>query len=566
MIILGINIGQNANNEQAHDGGACLLIDGLISGAISEERLTREKYCGGYKYAVEHLLKQANITINDVNIVAISSYGCEPDLNLFIKDLDFPKTCRIEMVPSHHLSHACSAFYPSKYERALVLVADNEGNILGKRKYKDMWKNPMERVSLYLGEDTNINLLERDIDKDDMVSLGELYGNMTHYVGFNSYQQAGKTMALASFGNFKYFADVPLIKLLDNGKIECPMKNEYMNSSQEIKRYFSLYNHDLPNERNPLKDPAEGIWADLSAAIQHQLEEALLHKIRYWIKKTNCTSLCLAGGIALNCVANRRLLEETSLEHLYVQPNAGDQGQSLGNVLYAWHILLNKKEPVHIPGAGVYLGGEYTKDECLETLDKYKNMLQYKLSNDVVDDVAQLLANGAIVGWFQGRSEWGPRALGNRSILADPRKSSTKDHINKAVKHREYFRPFAPVVPLEMADKYFNISQPCPNMTMVATVTEEAFNCIPATVHIDGTARLQTVTKQENPLLHNLLYKFSSYSNVPVLLNTSFNDNNEPIVETPYDAIKTFINTQIDILVLGNIIVRKIENNERGHI
>ena len=300
------------------------------------------------------------------------------------------------------------------------------------------------------------------------------------------------------------------------------------------------------------------MWADLSAAMQHQLEEALLHKIKYWIEKTNCTSLCLAGGIALNCVANRRLLEETSLEHLYVQPNAGDQGQSLGNVLYAWHVLLNKTEPVQIPGAGVYLGGEYTKDECLNALKDYNNVLEYRTSDDVVDEVAKLLADGSIVGWFQGRSEWGPRALGNRSILADPRKASTKDHINQAVKHREYFRPFAPVVPLEKANNYFHISQPCPNMTMVANVTEESFTSIPATVHVDGTARLQTVTEQENPLLHKLLNKFSTYSGVPVLLNTSFNDNNEPIVETPSDAIRTFMNTQIDILVLGDIIIKKI--------
>lgn len=556
MTILGINVGLNADNEQAHDGGACLLIDGTISGAISEERLTREKYCGGYKKAVEHLLKQASITIEDIDIVAVSCYGCEPDLNLFLKELNFPKSCKIEMIPSHHLSHACSAFYPSGYERALILVADNEGNILGKRKYKEMWKNAMERVSLYIGEGTNIKLLERDIDGDDMVSLGELYGNMTHFVGFDSYQQAGKTMALASFGDYNRFSDVPLIELLPNGKIKCPMQNDYMNSSEEIKRYFSLHGHNLPDRRNPLTEPAEGIWADLASTTQHQLEEALLHKIRYWIKKTNCKSLCLAGGIALNCVANRRLLEETELERVYVQPNAGDQGQGLGNVLYVWYTLLHKTEPVKIPGAGVYLGGEYTEVECLKELKNYENILEYKISNNIIDDVAKILSNGSIVGWFQGRSEWGPRALGNRSILADPRSASMKDHINSRVKHREYFRPFAPVVPLDVANKYFNLSQPCPYMTMVANVKEEALDIIPATVHVDGTARLQTVTEQDNRLLYELLYKFASYSGVPVLLNTSFN-NNEPIVETPSDAIKTFLNTQIDTLVLGNIIVTK---------
>lgn len=561
MIILGINVGKNADNAQARDGGACLLIDGVIRGAIAEERLTRDKYCGGYSKAMEHLLKQASISLKDVDIIAVSCYGCEPNIDLF-NDLDFPKNCRLEMVPSHHLSHACSAFFPSQFDKALVLVADNEGNILGPRHHEEMWKNSMERTSLYMGRGTDIHLLERDMDGEDVVSLGELYGNMTRFIGFKSYQQAGKTMALASFGDPNRFSNVPLIELLDEGKIRCPMRNEYMNSSQEIRRYFASFGYVLPYERNALLEPPEGIWADLAAAMQFQLEEALLHKVRYWTLKTGCRSLCLAGGIALNCVANRRLLDETPLERLYVQPNSGDQGQSLGNVLYAWHTLLGRREPVQIPGAGVYLGGEYTRDECISALDAYKDILQYSISKTIVDDVAYLLAKGSIVGWVQGRSEWGPRALGNRSILADPRKSDMQDHINNAVKHRESFRPFAPVVPLEVADRYFHISDPCPSMTLVAHVKKEWRDAIPATVHVDGTARIQTVAVDDNPLLHALLHKFASYSGVPVLLNTSFNDNDEPIVETPTDAIRTFTKTRMDILVLGDIIIYKRKDKE----
>ena len=558
MIILGINVGKNVDNAQARDGGACLLIDGVISGAIAEERLTRNKYCGGYKQAVDHLLKQASISIEDVDIIAVSCYGCEPDINLF-KDLDFPKSCKVVMVPSHHLSHACSAFYPSGFDKSLILVADNEGNILGPRTHKEMWKNSMERLSLYMGEDTKVELIERDMDQEDQVSLGELYGNMTRFVGFHSYLQAGKTMALASFGNPKHFANVPLIECLDGGKIRCPMRNEYMNSSKEIIRYFSLFGHKLPPERNAATTSPDGIWTDLAATLQNQLEQALLHKVKYWVQKTGCRSLCLAGGVALNCVANRKLFDETPLERIYVQPNAGDQGQSLGNVLYVWHTLLNKKEKVKIPGNGVYLGGEYAEKECIAALEKHKDALQYSKSNDVINDTACMLNDGAIVGWFQGRSEWGPRALGNRSILASPCDVKMRDYINDAVKHRESFRPFAPVVPLEVADKYFKTSFPCPTMTVIANVTDEAYKSIPATVHVDGTARIQTVTAEENKLLHNLLHKFASYSNVPVLLNTSFNDNNEPIVETPEDAIRTFINTHMNTLVLGNIIVHKKE-------
>lgn len=555
-VILGINVGENTDHQTAHDGGACLMIDNKIVGAISEERLTRQKYCGGYDQAIRHLLKQANITLDDVDIVAVSSYGCEA-MSVNVEKLNFPKHCRIEIVPSHHLSHACSAYYPSKYEKALILVADNEGNILGERKYEEMWKNPMERLSLYMGEGSEIKLLERDMDKEDMISLGELYANFTKFVGFKTYLNAGKTMALASFGDRNKFGDVELLRLMENGKIECPMNNDYCNSSNEIRRYFATYGYTLPEQRNPNIEREEGIWQDLAALVQYQLEEALLHKIRYWVKKTNCKSLCLAGGVALNCVANRRLLDEVPLDRLYIQPNCGDQGQSLGNVLYVWHSVLGKTEPVEIPGAGVYLGGEYSKEECLKAVEQKLDVLDYHVSDDVIDEVAQILVNKKIIGWFQGRSEWGPRALGNRSILADPRDEKMRDYINSAVKHREGFRPFAPVVPLEDADTFFDVAAPCPSMTIVAYAKETANELAPAIVHVDGTARIQTITNEDNPRLHKLLTTFGKYTGVPILLNTSFNDNNEPIVENPYDAIRTFLRTEMDVLVLGDIIVTK---------
>lgn len=556
IVILGINVGENADHDIAHDGGACLMIGNKIVGAIAEERISRKKYCGGYSNAVKHLLKQANISIEDVDIVAVSSYGCEARLEN-IGELGFPEKCRIELVPSHHLSHACSAFYPSKYEKALILVADNEGNILGPRVYGEMWKNSMERLSMYMGDGTNIELLERDMDQEDIISLGELYANFTRFVGFKSYLNAGKTMALASFGNPNTYNDVKLIDLLEDGKLICPMRNDYWNSSKEIRRYFSLYGYNLPEQRDPSKESETGIWQDLAATVQYQLEEALLHKVRYWVNKTGCKSLCLAGGVALNCVANRRLLDETPIERIYIQPNCGDQGQSLGNVLYVWHSILNKVEQVEIPGAGVYLGGEYSQEECLNVIKEFNGKIKYHISTDTIDEVAQYLEKGKIVGWFQGRSEWGPRALGNRSILADPRMAQMRDYINSAVKHREGFRPFAPVVPIEDASEYFDVSAPCPTMTIVAYTKKLANDMIPAVVHVDGTARLQTVAENDNKKLYALLKRFAEYSGVPVLLNTSFNDNNEPIVETPFDAIRTFLRTKMDIVVIGDIVIEK---------
>ncbi len=556
MNILGINVGQSAANTPARDGGASLLLDGVLHGAIAEERLTRKKHCGGYAEATRFLLERAGLSVANLDLVVVSCYGEEPRLELF-GDLGFSEARRVEMIPSHHLAHAYSAFFPSQFEDALVLVSDNEGNILGPRRHADLWKNSMERLTLYRGRRNELELLEREMWEENVVGLGELYGNMTRFIGFKTYLNAGKTMALASFGNPQRFADVPLVECLPTGRLRCPMRNEYLNSSEEIRRYFAAYGHELPQQRDPACVPVSGLWEDLAAAVQTQLEAGMLHKVRHWVEKTGLRSLCLSGGVALNCVANRRLLDEIPLERIYVQPNSGDQGQSLGNVLYGWHTLLGRKEPVKLPGAGVYLGGEYSQAECLTALERNKDRLQFRISKDVLGEAAQLLARGAVLGWFQGRSEWGPRALGNRSILADPRRVEMRDHVNQKVKHREPFRPFAPVIPWDEAPCFFEVSDPCPTMTVVARVRDEAREKIPAVVHVDGTARIQTVTQGENALLYALLYRFASISGVPVLMNTSFNDRDEPIVETPDDALRSFEATQIDALVLDNFIVKR---------
>ncbi|MCP5233474.1 carbamoyltransferase family protein [Cognatazoarcus halotolerans] len=556
MNVLGINVGQNASNASARDGGAALLVDGTLHGAIAEERFTRNKHCGGYDRAVDWLLQSAGLRVADLDLVAVSSYGEEARLELF-GDLGFSAARRLEMVPSHHLSHAFSAYFPSGFDAAVILVADNEGNIIGKRRYIELWRNTMERLTVYKGEGSKVTLLERDMEAEDVVSLGELYGNFTRFLGFGSYLNAGKTMALASFGDPGRFANVPLIQRLDGGRLHCPLRNDYQNSSQEIRRYFAEFGHELPPQRDPATTPLSDLWHDLAAALQQQLEDALLHKVRHWVEVTGLRSLCLAGGVALNCVANRRLLDEVPLDRLYVQPNSGDQGQSLGNVFYGWHDLLGREERVTLPGAGVYLGGGYSGAECLAALEGDAADLKWRISEDVIGDAAQLLAGGSVVGWFQGRSEWGPRALGNRSILADPRAARMRDHVNMRVKHRESFRPFAPVVPWEHASRFFHLTSPCPTMTVVARARNEVAAQIAAVVHVDGTARVQTVSRDDNPRLHAVLQRFGEISGVPVLLNTSFNDANEPIVETPRDAVRTFCSTEMDALVLHDIIVTR---------
>jgi len=558
MNILGFNVGHNTANELARDGGAALLIDGVIVGAIAEERLTRDKHCGGHTQAVEMLLERSQIAMADVDLVVVSCYGEEPRIELF-GDLGIEGAKQKEIV-SHHLAHAYSAYFPSGYEDALVLIADNEGNILGRRTHTDLWKNAMERLSMYRGVKNKIHLLERDMKEQDVVSLGELYGNMTRYMGFESYLNAGKTMALASFGDASRFSNVPLVRCLPEGRLECPLHNDYLNSSEEIRRYFDSYGHKLPPQRDPDTDEVSPLWEDLAAAIQKQLEDGLLHKVRHWSEKTGLKSLCLAGGIALNCVANRRLLDETPLDRLYVQPNSGDQGLALGNVLYGWHELMGMGERVEIPGAGVYLGGEYNERQCLEALSKRKATLDFHRSYDILGEAAKMLTEGAVVGWYQGRSEWGARALGNRSILADPRSVTMRDRINAKVKHREAFRPFAPVVMWDYASQYFQLIQEVPTMTVVARVREEVQKSVPAIVHVDGTARVQTVTAEQNSKLYDLIERFRQLTGVPVLLNTSFNDRGEPIVETPEDALRCFESTDIDALILGDLIVLRKEH------
>jgi len=554
MNILGINVGQSAANTPARDGGACLLMNGEIHGAIAEERLTRNKHCGGYLQATQFLLRRAGLSVADLDLVAVSCYGEEPSLELF-GDLGFSEAGRVEMIPSHHLSHAYSAFVSSQFEDALVLVADNEGNILGPRRHAELWKNAMERLTLYRGRGNKIELLERDMADEDVVSLGEIYGNMTRFAGFKSYLNAGTLMALASFGDPQRYANVPLVECLPGGRLRCPMRNDYLNSSEEIRRHFSAYGHDLPPQRDPRHVPISNLWEDLAAAVQMQLERGLVHKLGHWIGITGARSVCLAGGVALNCIANRRLLDALPLDNLYVQPNSGDQGQSLGNVFYAWHALLGRMQRVKWAGAGVYLGGEYSRSECLAALERNQDRFSYRISDDIAGEAAEMLADGAVLGWFQGRSEWGPRALGNRSILADPRRVEMRTRLNLRVKHREEFRPFAPVVPWEHASNFFHISAPCPTMTIAARVREEARLQIPAVVHVDGTARIQTVTQDENALLHGLLNRFGAISGVPVLINTSFNDSGEPIVETPDDALRTFDTAQMDALVFNNLVV-----------
>jgi carbamoyltransferase len=303
----------------------------------------------------------------------------------------------------------------------------------------------------------------------------------------------------------------------------------------------------------------------LARFIQSQLEKALIAKIGYLCRQTGVTDICIAGGVGLNCVANTRILEETPIRHIFVQPAAGDQGQPLGNALYGYHCLLGR--PRGFVMTHPYWGKDYSRDLNSLDFDLSENgELECSRSADIAQDVAQLIAQGSVVGWFQGRSEIGPRALGNRSILADPRRTESKNRLDTTVKQREWFRPYAPSVLEDQASGFFHYSQDSPFMLLVATARSDKKSQIPAVVHEDDSARFHTVSRHENPLYYDLIDEFRQLTRVPILLNTSFNGRGEPIVETPKDAIRCFEEHSVDSLVLGNYLIerRKTESNGEG--
>ncbi|MDJ0643010.1 MAG: carbamoyltransferase C-terminal domain-containing protein [Erythrobacter sp.] len=558
MKILGINVGPSDPSAQYRDGGASLIVDGKLSGAIAEERLTRQKHCGGFRNAAEALLGRAGLCESDLDLVVACNYGDEPNIDLY-QDFGFPDNVPIAMIPSHHLAHAYTAFLPSPFDEALVLVADNEGAILGPRVHKDMWRNAMERLTVYHGKGHEIRLLERDMETEDAASLGELYGNMTRLLGLGNYLNAGKTMALAAYGDPSVFRHVRMLELEAGGRVRCAMRNEYLNASDEIRRFFSEQGVDLPGPCERYEEGSDPVWANLAAAVQEQLEEALLHKVRHWVEATGINTLCLAGGVALNCVANRRLLDETPLVDIFVQPNSGDQGLSLGAALYGWHVIGGQTRRVPFDEKAAYFGQSFEEKDFLAAVQDFGGDFDFTRCEDVVGTASDRLAEGQIIGWFQGRSEWGPRALGNRSILADPRDISMKDRINASIKHREAFRPFAPVVLEHRAAEFFEIDRPSPFMTIVAKVRPEASHALGAVRHVDETARVQTVSQDQNPLLFRLISRFEEATGLPVLLNTSFNDNGEPVVEGPIDALSCFERTGLDCLFIGENLVERRE-------
>ncbi len=584
-----------------HDSAAALFEDGKLVAAAEEERFTRKKHDFEFPHnAIQFCLEYGNITGKDVGYVvffekpftkfdrllrtALQTYPKSYRMfvqsmrtwlldKLWIKNLII-KTLGIEpsrlLFSEHHLSHAASAYFCSPFEEAAILTFDGVGE----------WGTTTAGV----GRGTDLELT-RELHFPH--SIGLLYSAFTAFLGFEVNEGEYKVMGMAPYGSPKHIDKVwQVINQDDNGafRLDPSYFAHFYSVSKSYTRKFSdlfgeprdpdvpfftstseypSYFGDLP--RNYEEQCAYNQhYADIAASIQLVTEELVLKLAREVQSETGLKKLCLAGGVALNSVANGRILRETPFEELYVQPSAGDGGGAVGAALFAWHCALGNSQRFVMDHA--YWGKEYSVDEVKTAIDDAGVNSSYL--HDYLDDDSQLLSstvdrlvNGRVVGWFQGRSEWGPRALGNRSILPDPRSSEMKDLVNTKIKFREPFRPFAPAVLAGEAERYFDIQDvdrqmPARFMLLVVPVLESKQDEIRAVNHL-GTSRIQAVYPDANPKYYQLIEKFGQASGVPILLNTSFNVRGEPIVNSPQDALRTFADSGIDSLVMGNFLLDK---------
>lgn len=577
-----------------HDSAACLLRNGEILAAAQEERFSRKKHDHRFPaLAIEYCLSEAEISTEDLTHVAfydkpwlkferlLETYLMVAPAGLpsFIKSMPLwlkeklwmGETIKKEIgfsdelfFPEHHQSHAASAFFPSPFERAAILTIDGVGE----------WAT----ATWGTGSDNKIDL---QFELRFPHSLGLLYSAFTYYTGFRVNSGEYKIMGLAPYGEPRYVQAIldNLIDLKDDGSFRMNMK--YFNYCQGLTMTSSAF-HDLFG--GPPRKPESKISQremDLARSIQAVSEEVILRMARHVRKETSEKNLCLAGGVALNCVANGRILEERIFENIWIQPAAGDAGGALGAVMFVWHqVLENSRTPSAAAQKGSYLGPAFRSETISHWLNR--DSIPYNRVNDEKERyslLADLLASGKVIGWFNGRMEFGPRALGGRSIVGDARNSEMQTKMNLKIKYRESFRPFAPSVLAEDASDYFELDVESPYMLLVAPVREdrkvalaeadqELFGIeklkvrrsdIPAVTHVDYSARVQTVDGKFNKAFYDLLSTFKEKTGSAVLINTSFNVRGEPIVCTPEDAFNCFMNTEMDVLVLEDLVLYKEE-------
>ena len=582
-----------------HDSAAALVVDGRIIAAAQEERFTRKKHDPSYPVnAINYCLKEAGLSLDQVNYIAfydkpflkferlletyvafapkgLQSFGMAMPVwlreKLFLKNMLIKEVKKVDqnfddsklMFGEHHFSHAASAFYASPFEEAVVLSLDGVGE----------WAT----TTVAIGKGHELNIV-KEIHFPH--SLGLLYSAFTYYTGFRVNSGEYKVMGLAPYGEPKY-KDLILDKLIDL-KIDGSFRldQSYFNYATGLtmvnQKFADLFGEPV---RKPDKDELTQFHMDIAASVQMVTEEIVLTMTRSLAKEYNIPNLCMAGGVALNCVANGKILRDKAFKDIWIQPASGDAGGALGGALAVWYKELNNPRIVNSNDSmqGSYLGPSYDQISIEAELKKCGAKFESVNEGEMIEQTAQALADGKAIGWFQDRMEFGPRSLGGRSILGDPRSEKMQKTLNLKVKYRESFRPFAPSVLREDVSQWFEADYDSPYMLLVDNVKEDKRikmtqeeeslfginklnikrSSIPAITHVDYSARIQTVHKQTNPKYHALITKFKEKTQCSVVVNTSFNVRGEPIVCTPEDAFKCFMGTELDILVVGNCVLRK---------
>ena len=588
-----------------HDSAAALLIDGKIFAAAQEERFSRIKHDSAYPFhSVEFVLKKSNLELNDIDYIAFyekpflkferlldtyvafapkgfKSFSASMPVwlreKLFQKKLLFNelrnhdknfKDINKIYFSEHHLSHAASAFYPSPFKDAVILTLDGVGE----------WAT----TTVAKGNGKNLNIF-KEIHFPH--SIGLLYSAFTYYTGFKVLSGEYKVMGLAPYGEpkFKKLILDKLIDLKDDGTFR--LNIEYFDFATGLKmtneKFSQLFNEPV---RNPEKDSIKQFHMDIASSIQSVTEEIILKLTRSIAKETNSKNLCMAGGVALNCVANGKILKENFFNDIWIQPAASDAGGALGAALAMWHVELNNERPRPTKDGmqGSYLGPSFSNNEIEKKLISLEAKYEKFSEEDLLKITAQELSKQKTIGWFQGRMEFGPRALGSRSIIADPRSDKMQKNLNLKIKFRESFRPFAPSIIREDLTKWFELDVDSPYMLLVADVNKsirknpseiekklfgiEKLNFkrsdIPAVTHVDYSSRIQTVHKETNSRYYKLIKYFKEITSCPVIVNTSFNVRGEPIVCNVKDAFECFMGTNLDLLVCGDFILYKDKQDE----
>lgn len=567
MDILGLNLTTTSVGLKLDDGACVLLREGQPVAAVAEQRIVGRKHAGGITGAARYCLSEGGISIREVDHVVVS-ICCDvpPNVAEAVAQLHSQGLLvhpdQLLVCPSHHLSHAASAFLCSPFDEAITIVADNEGNILGRRRYPEYWQHSLERTTVWrcgTGGGQELKLWRSYGDRAGELHLGAAYNYFTKWLGFKSYHQAGQTMALAGFGRAR-LADARVFSWHGDRHI-CHLRQSHAAKAAAVREWaHEQLGVDVGTGFSACWDPAD-LQKEMAWVIQAELEEALVQLVGRAVQDSGIRNVCLAGGVALNCVTNTRVLRDLDLTGLYVQPAASDVGQSLGNALWAYNCVLRQDRGWRMRSAE--LGTTYGPQAIEAAMEQFRGEIWARRSADPASEAAHLLSDSRIVGWFSGGSEFGPRALGHRSILGDPRQRSTKQRLDAEIKRREPFRPYAPSVPLEAVSDWFQVDEreyaepgsPLDFMLMAVKVRAEKRALLPSVLHVDDSARVQVVRRDINPRFHGLLEAVGQRTGVPIVLNTSFNAAGSLIVETPADAISAFLAMGLDYLILEDWVI-----------